>query len=424
MQVPGPKGDPGTPCEPCEDGENCWTTLLVGFTMPAGGGSVVANVGSTNWMASLQMLYVGVAGWMMNTGVIDSTHVSLFNPQLFGRYASNAPPGTGIPSGQKVVPGGLQGPDGAPGTLGPVGPDFEVDAPNARLAITSAVGDLIVNTGGAVAPRNSCFALGNVKEVLHVNPGAPPPLKWAGIDLAGVLTALLNKLPILYGGTNSSAALTNKQVMVSSGGAIIELGAMTNGQLIIGNTGNLPTVAALTAGTGISITPGAGSISIAATGAGCTGEFRVHSAAASSQLVATGGWRTITGAPGSGLLDTLDYDTDGCYNVATGTYTTPAQGRYCFHARLIGPAVGAGNVFAIRFYDTTAAAQLECAFVSVQTNFFTMAFWELLAMVDVAASHAVNLEVYQNTGAGYSFANLGPPSLITVLSFFEGFRVR
>jgi hypothetical protein len=40
--------------------------------------------------------------------------------------------------------------------------------------------------------------------------------------------------------------------------------ALTNGQLWIGNTGNPPSIASLIAGTGITITPGAGSITIAA----------------------------------------------------------------------------------------------------------------------------------------------------------------
>lgn len=75
-------------------------------------------------------------------------------------------------------------------------------------------------------------------------------------------------LPVANGGTNSAVALNNNRIMVSSAGAITEAAALTNGQLLVGNTGNAPTAANLTAGTGISITNGAGSISIAATGTG------------------------------------------------------------------------------------------------------------------------------------------------------------
>lgn len=46
------------------------------------------------------------------------------------------------------------------------------------------------------------------------------------------------------------------------------IGALTNGQLPIGSTGNAPSAATITAGTGISVTNGAGSITIASTATG------------------------------------------------------------------------------------------------------------------------------------------------------------
>ena len=52
----------------------------------------------------------------------------------------------------------------------------------------------------------------------------------------------------------------------SSNNGITSLGVATNGQLVIGSTGADPVIASLTAGSGISITPGAGSLTIAATG--------------------------------------------------------------------------------------------------------------------------------------------------------------
>ena len=79
-------------------------------------------------------------------------------------------------------------------------------------------------------------------------------------------TSYSGVLPVANGGTNSSTALNNNRMMVSNGGAIVESSALTNGQLLIGSTGAAPVVANLTAGSGISITNGAGSISIAATG--------------------------------------------------------------------------------------------------------------------------------------------------------------
>lgn len=63
--------------------------------------------------------------------------------------------------------------------------------------------------------------------------------------------------------TANSAAL-----VTTSAGVPVLSSTMTNGQVIIGSTGATPTAAALTQGTGISITNGAGTITIASTGVG------------------------------------------------------------------------------------------------------------------------------------------------------------
>ncbi len=81
------------------------------------------------------------------------------------------------------------------------------------------------------------------------------------------ITGTLN---ISQGGTNSSTALNNNRIMISSGGAIVESGALGDGQILIGSTGNSPVVGYLTAGTGMSITNNAGSITIASNITGIT----------------------------------------------------------------------------------------------------------------------------------------------------------
>jgi len=78
------------------------------------------------------------------------------------------------------------------------------------------------------------------------------------------------------GGTVSTAAVTPLSLGAKLGAQTIDalpvsvgptqalswLGPLTNGQLLIGSTGNVPLAATLTAGTGISITNGSGSITI------------------------------------------------------------------------------------------------------------------------------------------------------------------
>lgn len=67
-------------------------------------------------------------------------------------------------------------------------------------------------------------------------------------------------------GTWTGVTVTNHSPLVgAASNGITSLGPLTNGQLVIGSTGVDPVAASLTAGTGISITPGAGSISIATT---------------------------------------------------------------------------------------------------------------------------------------------------------------
>lgn len=82
--------------------------------------------------------------------------------------------------------------------------------------------------------------------------------------------SLVVPLTVPNGGTGL-ATITDGGIMLGSGtGAVTPLGQATNGQLPIGSTSADPVLATLTAGTGVSITNGAGSITINATGGGFT----------------------------------------------------------------------------------------------------------------------------------------------------------
>jgi hypothetical protein len=73
---------------------------------------------------------------------------------------------------------------------------------------------------------------------------------------------------VKYDGAGTFTATTVTQHSPIVGGAsnaLVSLGPLTNGQLVIGSTGVVPVAAALTQGAGISITNGAGSITIAST---------------------------------------------------------------------------------------------------------------------------------------------------------------
>lgn len=74
-------------------------------------------------------------------------------------------------------------------------------------------------------------------------------------------------LPTTQGGTGANLTPTASAIVVTnSSNTSTYTTPMTNGQVVIGSTGATPAAATLTAGTGISITNGAGSITIASTG--------------------------------------------------------------------------------------------------------------------------------------------------------------
>lgn len=69
-------------------------------------------------------------------------------------------------------------------------------------------------------------------------------------------------------GTFSGSAITNHALILGTTGNGLANLTLTNGQLAIGSTGADPSAAALTAGSGIAITNGAGSITVASVGGG------------------------------------------------------------------------------------------------------------------------------------------------------------
>ena len=140
------------------------------------------------------------------------------------------------------------------------------------------------NAGGAVGPDIA----GNIN-IIGTNPitvTGNPGTNTETITVATATTAQIGVTTLATNAETIAGAVSAHAVVPSSlaaklgaqtlnaiaygGGAanaINWLGPLTNGQLIIGSTGAAPVAASLTPGTGISITPGAGTITIAVTGA-------------------------------------------------------------------------------------------------------------------------------------------------------------
>ena len=98
------------------------------------------------------------------------------------------------------------------------------------------------------------------------NTGSSNNPAWAQVALA---TGVSGTLPVANGGTGATS-LTDKAVLISQDSGTDTVGAVSltsSGQLIIGGTGG-PAAATITAGTNITVTNGANSITVGQTSAG------------------------------------------------------------------------------------------------------------------------------------------------------------
>lgn len=86
---------------------------------------------------------------------------------------------------------------------------------------------------------------------------------------ANTVTINLDTPVVVSNGGTGRATLTDASILIGDGTNPVEMiGPLTNGQLLIGSTGLSPVAASITAGSGIAVSNGAGSISIAVTGGG------------------------------------------------------------------------------------------------------------------------------------------------------------
>ena len=130
----------------------------------------------------------------------------------------------------------------------------------------------------------------------------------SGIDLSncnnvtsGFLTSMnftqiiTGQCPVVNGGTGLETIAKGALLYASADDVITATSPLsTNGQLLIGNsTSGIPTLATLTAGTGVTITNGAGSISIAASIANATANIDLYDGTATTYNIDTNngaGW--------------------------------------------------------------------------------------------------------------------------------------
>lgn len=229
---------------------------------------------------------------------------------------------------------------GASGALAQDNSNFFFDDTNFRLGIGTATPSQSIDTTGSIRTR----ALG--AGVVHSD--ATGLLTSSAVVLTSDVSGIL---PVANGGTNSSTTLNNSRIMVSAGGSIVEAAALTNGQLLIGSTGAAPVAATLTAGTGVSITNGAGTITINATGSGGT---------VTSVALTAPSFLTVSGSPitSSGTL-ALTLATQTANTIFAGP-TTGAAAAPTFRAQVLAdlPQLTNGQLYVGSTAASVVAATL------------------------------------------------------------------
>lgn len=159
-------------------------------------------------------------------------------------------------------------------------------------------------------------AIGAVGQILKSNGAAAPTWVTASFPASVTINDLLWSSD---GTTVSSLATAASSILrTNSSGVPAWSGAMTNGQILIGSTGATPVAATITGTAGVSVTNGAGSITISGSGSGI-------------------GWNNVTGTSASMAADS-GYVAN---NAGLVTLTLPATAAFGTALSVVG--LGAGG---------------------------------------------------------------------------------
>ena len=217
-------------------------------------------------------------------------------------------------------------------------------------------------------------------------------------------TGVTGTLGVTNGGTGLAATTINQILYSSAGNTIAGLASansatlrtnssgvpswtasLTNGQILIGSTGATPAPSTITAGTGITITNGAGTISIAATTAST---FYVNTANTSIGALAVVKYSNVVNDSAAG------------YSVATGLYTIPTTGWYIVNANIKTTSYnfGASAIIQINLYQnaTIIAQQL----ITPTAYNATGLGLNLGTVYYFTAGNTVSIQAFSNIGGG------------------------
>lgn len=256
------------------------TTSATGSTVTfAGAGVTTVNTGSGSATASSNAITIAGGTGIATTGS-GSTVTIAATGALTQTFAADS--GTATPSaGTITMAGGSNISTSAAGST----VTYNVSgATNHAVQVGNAGGSLTSLTVGT----NGQVLLGSTA----ANPSFVTPTAGTGLSIttnASTLQyALSTPVSVPNGGTGATSFTAHSILLGEGTSAISALGAATNGQLPIGSTGADPVLATITAGTNVTVTNGAGSITIAAnTGAASFNYTAVNHAASPYTVLST-----------------------------------------------------------------------------------------------------------------------------------------
>jgi hypothetical protein len=256
--------------------------------------------------------------------------------------------------------------------------DFGSAVPSGGILTLTGAGDILTSATGSTVTFT-----GSGVETVHTGSG-DVTVSGNAITITGgnniSTTGSLSTVTVNVSGTS------NHQLQVgNASGSLTSLGLATNGQLPIGSTGVNPVLNTLTAGAGVSITNGAGSITIAAMGSvPLTFDADSGSAVPSANTITFAGGTGITTSASGSTVTITSTGATPTYVGDTGTATAISD---LLHIRT---GYGSGTI------DGSGTAQF-----SASTNFVT------LELTDGTGNTILGAGAIPNTGSPGGNDNTG-----------------